>query len=165
MGWQDMLGGVMNQFTGSAAAPQQDAHTQFDQLSSIVPSNVLASSVGPALSSMATQDVMQEINRSANAMTPEQRGGLFSTLLNGFTSQGTDASSLLSQIGVNPATASDPESASAEDVAALAGHAHQNAPDVFHQAMEFYGEHPVLIKTMGAIAVGLIVKHVVSKHG
>jgi len=164
MGWQDMLGGVLNQITGSAAAPGQDAHAQFDQLSSIVPSNLLGSSIGPALSSMATQEVMQQLLNSAGAMTPEQRGGLFSTLLNGFTSQGADATSLLSQLGVDPATANNPQDATPEDIATLGGHAHQNAPDIFHKAMEFYGEHPVLVKTMGAVAVGLIVKHFATKH-
>ena len=164
MGWQDMLGGVMNQFTGSATAPGQDAHAQFEQLSSIVPANLLGSSIGPALGSMATQEVAQHLLSSASAMTPEQRGGLFSTLLSGFTSQGTDATSLLSQLGVNPETATNPEAATPEDVAALAAHAHQNAPDIFHKAMEFYAEHPVLVKSMGAIAVGLIVKHFMNKH-
>jgi hypothetical protein len=165
MGWQDLIGGVLNQFTGSAAAPGQDPHAQYDQLSSIVPSSVIGSVIGPALGSMATQEVTQHLLGSANAMNPEQRGTLFSTLLSGFTSQGTDASSLLGSLGISPGVAADPQSASAQDVAALAAHAHENAPDVFHKAMEFYSEHPTLVKTLGAVAVGLIVKHFLAKHG
>lgn len=164
MDWQNMIGGVLNQLGGSAAAPGQDPHAQYDQISSIVPSNVMGSMIGPALGSLATSHVSQQLLGSANAMSPQERGDLFSTLLSGFTSQGTDASALLGQLGVNPATAANPQTATAEDVAALAGHAHANAPDVFHKAMEFYGEHPILVKTLGTVAVGLVVKHFMEKH-
>jgi len=164
MDWQNMIGGVLNQLTGSAAAPGQDAHAQYDQISNVVPSNVMGSMIGPALGSMATGEIAQQLLGSANAMNPQQRGDLFSTLLNGFTSQGADAGSLLSQLGVNPATANNPQSATPEDVAALAAHAHENSPDVFHKAMEFYGEHPVLVKTLGAVALGAIVKHFLSNQ-
>lgn len=164
MGWQDTIGGVLNQFTGSAAAPGQHPHAQYDQLSSIVPSNVMGSVIGPALGSMATQEVTQHLLGSANAMNPQQRGDLLSSLLGGFTSQGTNAASLLGQLGVNPAVADNPQTATAEDVTALAAHAHQNAPDIFHKAMEFYGEHPTLVKTLGGIAVGAIVGHFIQRH-
>lgn len=164
MDWQNMIGGVLNQLSGSAAAPGQDPHAQYDQISSIVPSNVIGSMIGPALGSLATQEVTQHLLGSANAMNPQQRGDLFSSLLSGFTGQGTDPSALLSQLGVNPATAANPQTATPEDVAALAAHAHENAPDVFHKAMEFYGEHPMLVKTLGTVAVGLVVKHFMDKH-
>ncbi len=162
MDWQNMIGGVLNQLTGSAQG--QDPHSQYDQLLNVVPAGVLGSMIGPALGSMATNELTQHILGSANAMDPQQRGTLFSSLLSAFTSQGTDPSSLLSQIGVNPAVAVDPQSATPEDVAALAAHAHQNAPDVFHKAMEFYGEHPVLVKTLGTVAVGAIVSHFMRKQ-
>src|SRR5438132_11143607 len=107
MGWQDLLSGVLNQYA-TGAAPAQDAHAHFDQISSAVPSDLLGSVIGPALGTLATPDVMQHVLSSATQMNPDQRGSLMASLLSGLTSQGGDTTSLLNQLGINSAVAKDP---------------------------------------------------------
>lgn len=164
MDLQNALGAVLKQISETGTGSGQEAHSQFEQLSNLVPASLMGSTIGPALSSLGTQEVAQNLLGSAGAMNPQQRGSLFSSLLSGFSSQGIDTTSLLGQLGVNPSVANNPETASPQDVAALAAHAHENSPDVFHKAMEFYGEHPTLVKTLGTVAVGAIVGHFMNKH-
>jgi len=164
MGWQDLLGGVLNQYATGAAPAQEDAHAHFDQIASAVPSDMLGSVIGPALGSLATPDVMQQVLSSATQMNPDQRGSLMGSLLSGLTSQGGDTTSLLNQLGINSAVAKDPSSATPEEIAALAAHAHENEPGVFNSAMSFYAQHPTLVKAFGALAVGAIVSHLANKR-
>jgi len=164
MDWQNMLGGLLNQATGAAGATnQQEVHGLFDQLAGAVPSSTLGSVIGPALSSLGTQQVMEHVLNSASVMNPQQREGLVGSLLNGFSSSGTNVQSLLGQLGINPSVADNPQEASPEEVAKLAAHAHENEPGVFHNAMAFYSEHPTLVKAMGTVAVAVIVKHLADR--
>mgnify|MGYP006920645457 CR=1 FL=1 len=59
---------------------------------------------------------------------------------------------------MDPSVASNPQAASAQDVAKVAAYAKDERPDLFHKAMEFYAEHPLLVKTMGTLAVAAIAK-------
>jgi len=164
MGWQDLIGGVLNQYATGAAPAQEDAHAHFDQIASAVPSDLMGSVIGPALGTLSTGDVMQHVLSSATQMNPEQRGSLVGSLLGGLTSPGGDTTSLLNQLGINSAVAQDPSSATPEEVAKLAAHAHENEPGVFNSAMSFYAQHPTLVKTFGALAVGAIVSQLAKKR-
>jgi hypothetical protein len=164
MGLFDSIGGLLNQYiSGNGAANTEEAHDHYDQVQSAVPTGILGSSIGSALKSLAVQQVEQHILNSASQMSPEQRGGLMQSLLNGLTSSGGDVSSILSQLGINQSVADNPQDASPEDVAALAAHTHQNNPDVFQRAMEFYAEHPTLVKAMGAAAVSAIIYEIAKR--
>jgi hypothetical protein len=90
-------------------------------------------------------------------MTPEQRGGMLSSLLGGLAGAG-GLRDVLGRIGVDPSVASNPQAASPQDVAKVAAYAKDNQPDLFHKAMGFYAEHPMLVKTMGVLAVAAIAK-------
>ena len=90
-------------------------------------------------------------------MTPEQRGGMLSQLLGGLAGAG-GLRDVLGRIGVDPSVAANPQAASPQDVAKVAAYAKNERPDLFHKAMEFYAEHPVLVKTMGTLAVAAIAK-------
>lgn len=164
MSFFNSIGGLLNQYIGgSGAASTEEAHEHYDQVTSAVPAGILGSAIGPALQSLALGEVQQHIFNSASQMSSEQRGGLVQSLLGGFVSSGTNVSSLLAQLGINPSVADNPESASPEEVAALAAHAHQNNPDVFHRAMAFYAEHPTLVKAMGAAAVSAIIYEIAKR--
>jgi hypothetical protein len=158
MSFFDSIGGLLNQYIGgNAAASTEEAHQHYDQVTSAVPSGVLGSAIGPALSSLAVEEIQQHIFNSASQMSPAQRGGFVQSIMGGLASSGGNVSSILSQLGISPSVADNPQDASPEDVAALAAHTQQNSPDVFHRAMEFYAEHPTLVKAMGAAAVSAII--------
>lgn len=153
----DQLGGVLGNLTGGNLNDQQ-AGEHYDQIASQVPQSQLGSIIGPALAGLGGSQVQQSVSNSANQMNPQQRGNMMQTLLGGLGGAG-NMGGILSQLGISPSVQNDPQSASPEDVGKLAAHAQQNNPDVFHQAMSFYSEHPTLVKALGAAAITGIAHH------
>ncbi len=152
MDWQT-TDGEINMIGGN------NASGLFEQLAEVLRGSVFSMVIGPALSSLGTQGVMEQIENSANAMTDEQRTGVARTLLNGLGSSGVDLNSLLGKLGINLSIAGNPAEANAEDLAKLAAHAHENDHGLFNRAMEFYNEYPALVQTLGAIAIAAIVNY------
>jgi hypothetical protein len=160
MDWQNMIGDLLNQYmSGQGATSRQEARAHYDQIADAVPTDVLGSVIGPALSSLGGQQVMERVFNSATEMNPEERSGLVRSLLNGFGSSGIDLTSLLGQLGINPGVADNPQEASPEEVAKLATHAQEHEPSIFNQAMAFYAEHPTLVKVLGTMAVAAIARN------
>ena len=166
MSFLDRLGGVLQQYqSGSATPSREEAHAHYDQIAREVPSNVLAGSIGPALGTLEPGDVESRVARSAAQMTPEQRGGLLGTLLGGLgTGSGGGLGDLLGRIGVSPSVAQNPQQASPEDVARVAGYARQNQPDLLHRAGDFYAQHPTLVKALGTAAIVAIARNLAGKR-
>ncbi len=57
---QNMIGGVLNQLSGSAAAPAQDPYAQYEQISSIVPSNMMGSMIGTVAVGLVVRHFMEK---------------------------------------------------------------------------------------------------------
>ncbi len=138
---------------GSCSAQQH-----YDQSVQHIPTDVLASTIGPAIGSLPTEHVQDRVQASAEQMTPQQRGSLLQQLLAGLGAGGA-LSSVLNQIGVSPAVAQNPQSARPQDVGKVAAYTKENRPDLFHQAMSFYAQHPTLVKVMGTVAIAAIAKN------
>lgn len=159
MSFMDQIGGLLNQYmSGSGASNREEARQHYDQIAGAVPPGLLGSVIGPALSSLGADQVHERIYNSATEMSPQQRGGFLGTLLGGLSSSGVDVGSLLGQLGIRPDVADNPEQASPEDVAKLATHAEQTNPTIFQQAMNFFAEHPTLVKVLGTMAIAAIAK-------
>src|SRR3954452_15989714 len=99
---------------------------------------------------------IQRVQNSATEMNADQRGQFVRVLLNGLAGSGGNVSALLRQLGINNQIESNPQPASPTDVAKLATHAQQTRPDVFNQAMQFYAQHPTLVKVLGTMAIAKI---------
>jgi len=158
MSFLDRISGVLNQYAaGQGATTHEEAGEHYDQIAQHVPPDVLRGEIGPALGSLDQGEVEDRIRRSATEMSPEQRGGMLSGLLGGLAGAG-GLRDVLGRIGVDPSVASNPQAASPQDVAKVAAYAKDNRPDLFHKAMGFYAEHPMLVKTMGTLAVAAIAR-------
>jgi hypothetical protein len=158
MAFLDQIGGLLDQYaSGQGAASREEAQQHYDQIARHVPPDVLRGEIGPALGGLDASQVEERVGRSAAQMTPEQRGGMLSGLLGGLAGAG-GLRDVLGRIGVDPTVASNPQNASPQDVAKVAAYAKDNRPDLFHKAMGFYAEHPMLVKTMGTLAVAAIAK-------
>ena len=159
MSFLDQIGGLLNQYrTGTGAASREEAQQHYDQIARHVPPDVLASTIGPAMGSLPTSEVEDRVRRSAEQMDPQQRGALLQQLLAGLGAGG-GLSAALSQIGVSPSVAQNPQAATPEDVGKVAAYTKENRPDLFHQAMSFYAEHPTLVKVMGTVAIAAIARN------
>ena len=158
MTFLDRIGGLLDQYaSGQGATSREEAQQHYDEIAQHVPPDVLRGEIGPALGGLDAGQVEDRIGRSAAQMTPEQRGGMLSGILGGLAGPG-GLRDVLGRIGVDPSVASNPQTATPQDVAKVAAYAKDNRPDVFHKAMGFYAEHPLLVKTMGALAVAAIAR-------
>jgi hypothetical protein len=164
MGYMNMIGGLLEQYAGGQSPERQQAFDHYDQIHQSVPSGLLGSVIGPALSSLGGSEVQQRVCNSAGQMSPEQRGGLMQSLLGGLTSSGENPMSLLQGLGMRQSLADNPNDASPEEVAQLAAHAHETNPGVFGEAMSFYSEHPALVKALGSVAIGAIAKELFQRQ-
>ena len=58
MSFMDQIGGLLSAYaSGSGATTRAEAHDHYDQISSSVPTDLLASIIGPALGSLGTSQV------------------------------------------------------------------------------------------------------------
>ncbi len=150
----DQLSGLFNNVAGGNLS-QQETHDHYDQIAQQVPQQSLGAAIGPALSSLSNDEVQQKVLNSAQQMSPEQKGGITQSLLGALA--GGNLSGILSQLGISPSVASNPQSASPDEIAKLAGQAHATNPGLFEQAASFYSAHPTLIKAMGTVVIAKIV--------
>lgn len=164
MGFLDQISGVLEQYRGGDNIGREQAHRDYDTIATTVPSSVLGSVIGPALSSLGTQEVQTRVLNSTNEMTPPIRGQFLQRLLTAVTGAGADPTAMLSQLGLDPNIARQPEQASPAEVAKVAAHVQETKPDVFNQAMQFYSEHPTLVKVLGTLAIAKIAQHLSAQH-
>jgi hypothetical protein len=164
MGYMDVIGGLLDRYSGGAQPDRGEAYDHYDQIHNNVPPGVLGSVIGPALASLGSGEVRQRVYNSAGQMTPDQRGGLMQMLLGGLASSETSQPSLLSSLGMRSSLADNPNDANPEEVAQLAAHAHETNPGVFEQAMSFYSDHPVLVKALGTAAIGAIANKLLQRQ-
>lgn len=160
MGSLDMISDLLNRYaSGSGATNRQEAREHYDRIVEAVPPEVLAPVIGPAVGSLPQDQVETRVRNSATEMTPGQRGSFLQTLLSGLGSSGEGIRTVLEQIGVSPKVADDPRQASPEEVGKVAAYAKKERPDLFHRAMEFYAQHPTLVKVLGTMAIASIAKN------
>ena len=101
MSFMDTVGDLLKQYESGAGAPSREqAQEQYDQIANNVPKDVLASTIGPALGDLDTQELEERIRRSAAQMDPQQKANLLGTILRGL---GASAAlpDVLRQIGVS----------------------------------------------------------------
>lgn len=151
----DQLSGLLNN-VASGNLSEQETHAHYDQIAQAVPPQTLGNVIGPALASLGAGQLQQGVANSAAQMSPDQRGGLVGSLLGGLGSSGMNVGSLLGQLGINPAVASNPQSATPQETATLAAHAQATNPGLLQEAMSFYSQHPTLVKALGTVAIAKI---------
>ena len=127
----------------------QDAHQHYDQIASNVPCEQLGAAIGPAMSNLDPSDVQRRVANFAAQTNTAQRGNLFQTMLGG----------VLSQLSIDPSVQNNPQNASPEELGKVAAHTQTNSRGAFHKAMEFYSEHPALVKALSTAVIGGVARH------
>ena len=166
------LGGLLQQYLGGAAAPQQ-AEAHFDQAAQNAPADVLTSGLAamfrsdatPAFGQMAGQLFGQaNSNQQAgmlNSMIASMGPAVLASLMNKAGGAGGafgGLGGLLGQLTGGGAPALTPDQASQltpQQVQVIATHAEQANPGIIDQMSAFYAEHPTLVKTVGGAALSI----------
>jgi hypothetical protein len=170
-----LLGGVgdlLKQFSGSEGAPA-NVEQHFDQVAQAVPSSSLAGGLAEAFRSGDTPPFAQMAAQLFSNGNGQQQASMLTTLISSVGPEvlsqftGNNPNSPLAgllQAGGGQVSAEQAAQIDPAEVQALAQHVEQHNPSIVDRVSEVYAEHPTLIKTLGAVALGIAVKKIAEQH-
>ena len=172
MGFLSGIGDLLKQYSGNNPNTA-NVEQHFDQVAQSVPSSSLASGLAEALRSGQAGSFSQTASQLFSHGNGTQQAGILTGLLasvgpsvlSQFT--GSNPNSPLAAILKGGQTSVTPEQAAsvpAQDVAALAHTAHSADPSIIERMSSIYAEHPALVKSLGAAAMAIAVKHIAERH-
>ena len=172
MGFLSGIGDLLKQYSGNSANTA-NVEQHFDQVAQSVPSSSMASGLAEALRSGQAGSFSQAASQLFSKADGTQQASILTGLLasvgpsvlSQFT--GSNSNSPLAALLKGGQTSVTPEQAAsvpASDVAALAETAHSADPSIIDRMSAIYAQHPTLIKTLGAAAMTIAVKHIADRH-
>lgn len=182
MDWMNQLSGVLQQYTGTAAAQAPTTvHDDFDQIAQSAPQSALADGLAAAFRSDQTPDFGQMAAQLFSNSGGQQRAGILNTLLRAAgpmilsqvlsrkaqTEGGGGLSSIIDLLSGGQQTQVTPEQAEqipADAVEEIAAQAEKKDPSVIDQVSNFYAEHPTLVKTLGAAALTIALAKIAERQ-
>ena len=172
MDWLNQIGGILQQY-GTGAAPARDVESHFDQVAEAAPQSALAEGLAAAFGSTQTPPPASMVSQLFEQSNSNQQAGLLNTLIAsagpGIVAQllaGCGASGLANLLGSGQ-TQLTPEQASQlspETVQQIAAEAEKQDPSLLDKLGEFYSEHPTLVKSLGAIALGVVMSKIANRQ-
>jgi hypothetical protein len=156
------FGNLLKQYLGSSTAtdPAQ-AERDFGQVALHAPSPDLAQGVTQAFRSDQTPPFAQMVSQLFSQGDSGQRAGMLNQLLSNvnpavLASLTTGIGNLLTP-GAGPAiTPEQAQQVTTAQVQQIAATVEQHDPSVVDKMGTFYAEHPTLVKTMGGIALAIV---------
>lgn len=133
---------------GNQPAPPE-VQEEFHQIAQSAPPQVLSQGLQDAFESDRTPPFAQMVGQLFGHANDQQKRGMLGTLLGGLG-------------GAHPATSAvtaTPEQApqlSTGQVEQIAQQAQQANPGIVGQMSQFYAQHPVLVKSLGGMAMALV---------
>lgn len=138
---------------GNEPAPPE-VQAQFQQIAQSAPPEVLSQGLQDAFNSDRTPPFAQMVAQLFGQADGQQKSGILGALLGGL---GGAAHPALAQAGIN--ANANPEQAtqlSTGQVEQIAQQAEQADPGIVGQMSQFYARHPVLVKSLGGMAMALV---------
>lgn len=173
MGFLSSIGGLLQQYAGGTA-PAGNVEDHFDQAAQTLPSSSIANGLAAALGSGGSANFAQMATQLFTNGNGGQQASMINTLLATAgpqllqqflgTSAGGGAIGNLIQNGQNQVSDEEAAAIPPEEVQALAEHVHKADPSIVDRLSEVYSEHPTLIKSLGAIALGIAMKKISESH-
>ncbi len=174
MDWMKQLSGVLEQYSGAAAAPaRSDVQDDFDQIAQSAPQSALADGLAAAFRSDETPEFGKMAAQLFNNSDGEQRAGILNTLLR--TAGPLILSQILSRqtqpLGgggfsnlIDLLRGGQAEQIPAGAVEEIAAQAEKKDPSVIDQVSKFYADHPTLVKTLGAAALTIALSQIAKRQ-
>jgi len=177
MGLFDQLQNVLTQYAGgNNAAPQNQAEVEqhFNQVAAVAPQSSLAEGLSAAFRSNQTPAFGQMVSSLFSQSNGEQKAGLLNKLM-GSMPAGAVQSLLASGAGggalagllQSRSSNISPEQAqqvSPEAVQQLAATAEKHDPSIVDTASQFYSQHSTLVKTLGGMALTMVLANIAEKQ-
>ncbi len=159
------LSGLFQKITSGDASPEQ----HFDQVAQAVPCSSLASGLAAAFKSNETAPFSQMASQLFSRGNGTQQASVLNTLLSSvgpgaLASLGGGGLASLLQSGQKSVTPEQAANVDPAEVQKLAEHAEKHDPTIIDRVSEVYAQHPVLIKSLGAAALGIAMKKIAETH-
>ena len=174
MNWMNQIGGLLQQYTGAAAAQAPDTvENDFEQITQSAPRSEIADGLAAAFRSDQTPEFGQMAAHLFGRSNGQQRAGILNTLiatlgpaLIGQFLKTRNSSGLAGVLGAEPQeiTPEQAEQISPEEVRDLAAEAETRDPSIIDQFSNFYAEHPTLIKTLGGAALTVALAKIAQRY-
>ena len=163
----DSLGDLLKRVT-TGNAPASDVNDAYDQVAGAVPHGTLADGLSHAFNSDQTPPFEQMVSGLFDKSTPDQKAGFVNHLLGvlgpaGFAQALSAAGMGTGPQGVQSDGSLRPQQAaqiSPESVRFLAKQAAVKDPSFVEKAANFYAQHPMLVKSIGAGALALLMSRI-----
>ena len=171
------LGSLLQQYAGGSARPD-NVEEHFDQVAQAAPPDVMKEGLAEAFRSDGTPPFGQMVGQLFGSANPGQRAGMLSSLLAGLapavlsslaSGGGSGLGAILGRLrpGADAAPALTPEDAAKltpADVEQIAQHAEKSNPGIIDQISGFAAEHPQLVKSLGAAALGIAMSRMANRR-
>lgn len=163
----DQLSNVLQNYAQSGgAANQGEVEQHFNQVSQAAPQQDLAGGIAAMFRSDQTPAFGQLVGQLFGNSSPDQRANLLNNLLSSGAGAGvlqqlaqTAGISLPAGDGTAQITPQQAAQIPPQAVQQAAAQAEKRDPSIVDQISELYAQHPTLIKTLGAAAMGLAMSH------
>ena len=159
---------ILRDYLGTAGStPNPNAAEHYDQAVAAAPPGVVSDGIATAMRSNQTPGFGQIVSQMFSHGTPDQRGGMLSSLLNSLNPNIAAAigGPLGSLAGSNaPITAQQAAVVTPEQVQQAATQAEQHDPGIVDRMSEFYAQHTGLVKTLGSAALTIALARMANRR-
>jgi len=166
-----VFGNLMRELMGAGTGPvPASTQEQFHQAAQSAPPELLGQGIAAAFDSEQTPEFGEMVAHMFGNANPGQKSGIVNRLLAGL---GPAATSILSRLGIAAApqagqpvpsvTTEQATRMSPAQVEELATHAKNANPGIVQSMSQFYAQHPVLVKTLGAAALAIISNRIMNR--
>jgi len=152
--------GLLQQYATAGTSNTENVEQDFEKVSQAAPQQHLATGLADAFRSNQTPPFAQMVSTLFSHSNGEQQAGLLNHLLG---SLGPSAgSAIIGGLlrGDSKVTSEQAQQVPPEAVHQLAEQAEKKDPSIVDTVSGFYAQHPALVQTLGASALGLIMSHI-----
>ncbi len=167
----DQIANVLQNYTQPGAAPDNEVESNFRQVAQAAPQEDLAGGLASMFRSEQTPPFPQLVSQLFGNSNPNQRASLLNTLMAGGAGAG-----ILSQIakaagislpGGGGSPQITPEQAAQIPTSAVqeaAAHAEKQDPSIVDRVSQFYAQHPMIVQTLGTLAMSMAMSHLANRR-
>jgi hypothetical protein len=172
MSWMDQITSVLQNYGGGGSAPNEsEVAGHFNQVAQAAPPSDLAGGIASMFRSNQTPPFGQMVGQLFGNSNPNQRASLLNTLLSsgagaGMLSQLTRTAGISLPTGGGNAQITPEQAAQIppEAVQQAAEHAQKHDPSIVDQVSQLYAQHPMLIQTLGTMAMTMAMSHLAQRR-
>ena len=173
MGWSDQIANVLQNYAGGGAAPAREGEVanHFNQVAQVAPQNELANGIGSMFRSDQTPPFGQMVSQLFGNSNPEQRANLLNTLMASGAGAGI-VSQIAQAAGISIPTSGGTPQVTPQVAAQIPPQAVQQAaeraekhdPSIVDRVSQVYAQHPMLIQSLGALAMSMAMSHMAQRR-